>query len=380
MESILIDGSGDAGWIGGLYYKKNVCYALLKNKRIMKKNSLFVITDSENAKLFLDVGVPQQCIIPSKSGNKLYRLYYLWKLINKYNIRYIYPQNSIMMSKLCSIFRVKSICWIPDFQDSVLPEFFNEKDLKLRNRNNTRILRDGNLVILSSCAAERDARKYYTVKAYVAVMPFVSAIEPELRMLTQSDENKVLQKFSLKHKGYVCVSNQFWQHKDHITVFKALKILANKGQLDGIKVVMTGQPDDYRSPDYYEKIMNMLQDVDIKDHVQILGFLKRSEQLAVMKNSSYILQPSLFEGWGTVVEDAKVMDKLMLLSDIPLHLEQMDGNAMTFEARNPHDLADKMLLMQIKACDYQENMQRGLKIMQERAASYSEAFADLLEL
>ena len=380
MESIFIDGSGGSGWIGGLYYKRNVCYALLRNRRIMQKYKLLVMTDLENAKLFLEAGVSQDGIIPCKSGNKLVQMYYWWKCIRKYHIRYIYPLNNQRMAGLFSLIRTKSIMWIPDFQDSVLPEFFDEKELKSRNKNNTAALGKNNLLILSSRVAERDARKYYTVKANVSVMPFVSAIEPELRMLTQSDENMTLQKFGLKHKGYVCVSNQFWQHKDHITVLKALKILANMGSIEGINVVMTGQPNDYRAPDYYEKLINMLQDADIKDHVQILGFLERSEQLAVMKNASYILQPSLFEGWGTVVEDAKVMDKLMLLSDIPLHLEQMDEHAMTFEARNPQDLADKMLLMQAIAHDYREDMQRGLKSMQERAVSYSEAFADLLDL
>ncbi len=380
MEAILIDGSGGSGWIGGLYYKRNVCYALQRNQRIMQKYKLLVMTDLEHAKLFTETGILREYIIPAPSGNKLSKMYYLWKLICKYHIRYIYPLNNRRMGRFCSLFGVKSIMWIPDFQDSVLPEFFSKRDIKSRNTNNKKALGKDNLLILSSRDAEHDARKYYNVQARVAVMPFVSAIEPELQAITRDDEKMVLQKFGLRHKEYVCVSNQFWKHKDHITVLKALKILAKKGQITGIKVVMTGQPKDYRAPDYYAELMNMLQDADIKEHVQILGFLERAEQLAVMKNASYILQPSLFEGWGTVVEDAKVMDKLMLLSDIPLHLEQMDEHGMTFKARNAQDLADKMLIMQAKARDYHEDMQKGLASMRERATIYANAFADLLGL
>ena len=39
------------------------------------------------------------------------------------------------------------------------------------------------------------------------------------------------------------------------------------------------------------------------------------------------MQPSLCEGWGTVLEDAKVLDKAVLLSDIPVHREQKNENA-----------------------------------------------------
>ena len=130
MESILIDGSGGANWIGGLYYKRNVCYSLLKNQRIIQKYRLLVMTELENKNLFIEAGVPQECIISSVSGNLLKRMYYLWKMIHKYNIQYIYPQISTRDAKIYSIFGIKNIMWIADFQDSVLPELFNDKELK----------------------------------------------------------------------------------------------------------------------------------------------------------------------------------------------------------------------------------------------------------
>jgi hypothetical protein len=56
---------------------------------------------------------------------------------------------------------------------------------------------------------------------------------------------------------------------------------------------------------------------------------------------SYI-QPSLFEGWSTTVEDAKCLNQHVLLSDIPVHREQLTYNVDFFNPHDPIDLADKM--------------------------------------
>jgi hypothetical protein len=50
-----------------------------------------------------------------------------------------------------------------------------------------------------------------------------------------------------------------------------------------------------------------------------VGFIDRAEQTMLLKNAISIVQPSLFEGWSTVVEDAKALNQYMILSDIPVN-------------------------------------------------------------
>ena len=49
-----------------------------------------------------------------------------------------------------------------------------------------------------------------------------------------------------------------------------------------------------------------------------------------MENALAVIQPSLFEGWSTVVEDAKAMNQKMILSDIEVHREQAEHNGYLF--------------------------------------------------
>jgi hypothetical protein len=53
-----------------------------------------------------------------------------------------------------------------------------------------------------------------------------------------------------------------------------------------------------------------------------------------MNNCRAVIQPSLFEGWSTVVEDAKALNKWVILSDIAVHREQLSINVDFF---NPKD-------------------------------------------
>jgi hypothetical protein len=80
---------------------------------------------------------------------------------------------------------------------------------------------------------------------------------------------------------------------------------------------------------------------DLHDNIRILGYMDRVEQLCIMKHSIAIIQPSLFEGWSTVVEDAKALNKYVLLSNLDVHREQISINASFFDPFNKEDLKNQ---------------------------------------
>ena len=63
-----------------------------------------------------------------------------------------------------------------------------------------------------------------------------------------------------------------------------------------------------------------------------------------MQGSLAIVQPSLFEGWSTVVEDAKALNKLLIVSNIEVHKEQLQNSAAIFFDPDLHiDLAQILI-------------------------------------
>lgn len=368
MRKIAIKSIDSNEWIGGLYYKKNIAFGL--SQAYKDEPTEIHIVVGNNGNVFKNIGDVKVYEI-KQCNRKLMNLKFLLYL-KLHGIRYLYPASGkIKLKDLCQI------AWIPDFQHIHYPQYQEKENLKLREDEYSRIGRSDCPIVLSSNDAANDFRRYRPSLRNVYVVHFVSFIEPEIRTITKRDEEYILNKYDLQPQNFICISNQFWQHKNHIVVLKAIELLAEIKPDFNFKFVFTGEPKDFRNPDYYNQLMELFNKEEIKSRTKILGFIDRIDQLAIMKNSKYIIQPSLFEGWGTVVEDAKVLDKLILLSDIPVHHEQMNENCVLFDPRNPEELALK--IVEMSKTDHSDDVEKGIKDMYVRAREYSKSFQQMLE-
>ena len=137
---------------------------------------------------------------------------------------------------------------------------------------------------------------------------------------------------------YLVLPNQFWVHKNHKVVFEATKILADRSV--DVHVVCTGNTVDYREPGHFPRLTTYVKDNNIQSRIHILGLLPRLDQIQIVRGSVAVIQPSLFEGWSTVVEDARALGKRAFLSNIPVHREQNLPGAIYFDPHDPEALAD----------------------------------------
>ena len=210
------------------------------------------------------------------------------------------------------------------------------------------------------------------------VVRFVSYIEPEIKQISDKYEQSILEKYGLLKRKYIYIANQFWKHKNHIVVLNAIREFAQKHADEAVKFIFTGQMEDYRNPEYIREIKDLITLPEIQSMVDNLGLIERREQIVIMKNAHFLIQPSLFEGWGTVVEDAKVLDKKIILSDIEVHREQKNQKCILF---NPYDASElaELIYEEIKKeqIDFVEN---GLEDMCKRAKEYSDEFLKLMKV
>jgi glycosyltransferase involved in cell wall biosynthesis len=83
-------------------------------------------------------------------------------------------------------------------------------------------------------------------------------------------------------------------------------------------------------------------DYQLENEILFLGFIDRIDQLVLMKNAQAVIQPSLFEGWSTVVEDAKALNQTLIVSNISVHKEQLGDKGYFFNPNDASDLAHKI--------------------------------------
>ena len=176
------------------------------------------------------------------------------------------------------------------------------------------------------------------------VLPF-AVIHPSP---TTGKVQAAIDKYKLPAEYFIC-SNQFWKHKNHHVILRAINYLKNRGI--HVHVVFTGKETDYRDPLYFDTFKAMAESLDIKKYISILGFISRQDQLSLMRDAIAVIQPSLFEGWSTVVEDCKAIGARIITSDIPVHIEQLQKYPLKnfFSANSEIELAKSMAnLIQMK--------------------------------
>jgi hypothetical protein len=100
------------------------------------------------------------------------------------------------------------------------------------------------------------------------------------------------------------------------------------------------------------------------------------DQLALIKYSIAAIQPSLFEGWNTTVEDCKTIGKHIILSNLPVHVEQIDKNVTFFDPLDENSLAG-VLLSDIKAINYTE--EELTKKLEQRIITFANKFISIFD-
>jgi glycosyltransferase involved in cell wall biosynthesis len=113
----------------------------------------------------------------------------------------------------------------------------------------------------------------------------------------------------------------------------------------GINVVLafSGKENDNRNPGYTEMLKNYVIEKQLQEEVRFLGFLDRKEQLQLMKHALTIIQPSKFEGWSTVIEDAMAMNQPVIASSIDVNREQLKEQGVYFDPEDFVSLSQKMV-------------------------------------
>lgn len=218
------------------------------------------------------------------------------------------------------------VFWLPDFQHMRRPELTSkESSQKLQFYYSDHVNKAKSIVLSSEDARDDFYRVFPERFSQAHVVRFCSVPDEDWWSLVPSE---VVDKYRLPDRFFI-VCNQFTRHKNHLTLIRAMHILSKAVHRD-IHLVCTGSTYDHRQEHYIDEVRESISQYKLESRVHILGLLPRSEQIALLRHSIAILQPSLFEGWSTIIEDGKTLGKPVLASDIPVHREQLVGIQNTF--------------------------------------------------
>lgn len=364
-KNILICALSGKNWMGGIYYIKNLLFQLSISDEANDKYSYYIFTKNDMINEFSEfIQKMKIVVIEYNEDDEIQEQ--LIRTCTDNNIDVVLP---VVGGGYSWLINDISLYWIPDFQEVHLPENFSSSVIESRRRIRNYISDEQKKLILSSNDACNDYRNLCKKNIdNVFIVHFTSYISSLVEQITFDFENQVMNKYEIKYE-YIFVANQFWKHKNHIVVLKAMNVIINERK-EEMHLICTGAMNSYGEKDeYVENLYKYVKENNLEKYVHFLGLVDRKEQLCIMKNARILIQPSKFEGWGCSVEDGKALGKEILLSDINVHKEQQYPKSVVFPQDDYETLADLVLNRFSSAQKY--DLEYGNKYVMQKASQYS---------
>jgi glycosyltransferase involved in cell wall biosynthesis len=256
------------------------------------------------------------------------------RLFQEYRIDVVFENAQFHGARL----GIPVIAWIPDFQHRELPHLFSRAAWWKRELGFRAQIGAGRVIMLSSDDARNDCERHYpsTVgRTHVVRFAVPSPSRPDAQTVAAAREAHGLP------ERFFYLPNQFWQHKNHLLVIDALALLKQAGE--SVVVAASGKQLDPYRPDHFKRILERLAAAGVAEDFRLLGLIPYEHVAPLMVGSVAVLNPSLFEGWSTTVEEARALRVPLVLSDLAVHREQAHGIARFFDRTNARSLADALL-------------------------------------
>jgi glycosyltransferase involved in cell wall biosynthesis len=142
------------------------------------------------------------------------------------------------------------------------------------------------------------------------------------------DTNKdYFSSIKIKHP-FIFYPAQFWAHKNHIIIIEAIKWLRDEKEIV-INCYFTGH--DYGNMAH---VSNMINKYNLNNQIIILGFIPQEDLIYLYKNALAMVYPSILGPNNLPLLEAVAFRCPLIYSNIPGHIEQMEGAGLPFDLTN----------------------------------------------
>ena len=141
-------------------------------------------------------------------------------------------------------------------------------------------------------------------------------------------------------KNFVFYPAQFWAHKNHLNLIKAIKIAEDKYN-QKIPLVLVGN--DKANSKNYNKIMNLAKDLNLQDRIFHLGYVKDEEIVALYKKTMVLVFASVGGPTNIPIVESMFLGTPVICPNLFAMPEQVGDAGVLFDPFNPEDMAEKIV-------------------------------------
>ncbi|HWQ88862.1 MAG TPA: glycosyltransferase [Desulfitobacteriaceae bacterium] len=235
---------------------------------------------------------------------------------------------------------IPTVCTIYDLQHKTYPEFFDQREVKHRDK----VIKDAcsHAVLLASIS--NYTKESVLIHSNLTPNRIRTIYLRMARRFSGSEEElDVLNRLKLEPSKYLIYPANFWKHKNHEMLFTAFGIACIKGLPIDVKLLCTGAPIERQ-----RWLIRAVREMGLEDRIVFSGYLSDSELSKVILSSLGIVFPSLYEGFGLPVIEGMASGIPVACSNICSLPEVAGEAAIQFDPRKPDDIADAIIKMSIE--------------------------------
>lgn len=155
---------------------------------------------------------------------------------------------------------------------------------------------------------------------------------------------------------YIIYPAQFWKHKNHKNLLKAISILKNNGI--NINLVLTG-----KKTYEYNNLLILIKELNIKENVFFVNFIPEDYLRMVYSNSKGLVMPTFFGPTNIPPLEAVFSGCPVAVSDIYGMPDQLNDAALYFNPQKVEEIADALKILWTDESRCFELKRNGIKLM-----------------
>jgi glycosyltransferase involved in cell wall biosynthesis len=242
--------------------------------------------------------------------------------------------------------RLPFVMPIFDLNHKLQPEFpevsafgeINNRDYMYMNA-----CRFATLILVDSEVGKADVLRFYgdfIAEDRIRILPYYPPIVRR-QMPSTGDLARVRDKYGLPVR-YFFYPAQFWPHKNHELILRALRLIADE-TTDVVHVVVCGSYADFNRALNFQKLEALAKDLNITDRFHYLGIVPDEDMAELYLMSDGLVMPTFFGPTNVPPLEAWHFGRPVITSDIRGLREQIGDAGLLVDPRSPQDLAGAML-------------------------------------
>lgn len=253
-----------------------------------------------------------------------------------------------------------------DLQHKDYPHFFDSDEIYARESFLGEVQKRADAVICISESTRQAVLKHLKTnpdKTHTIHISIHSRlIEHNINKIEQQ-----LQKLRINNP-YMFYPANFWPHKNHRMLLTAYGMYISRHPESRLDLVFTGALDEAQ-----HKLQSDVKQMGLERRVHFLGYLPEDQLTAVWQGCSFLVFPSLYEGFGIPVLEAMQFGKPVICSNVTSLPEVAGDAALYFDPRKPEEIVKNIEKIMGNEELYADLVRRG----NERLSNFQ--FQDMVE-